>query len=110
MDESRPPADPNRPELGPSEYAATTIGHPSRLTDDERYLLADMALRRVAADLVIDEQEAADLLDGYAEAGDPCRFVGDQREVAIVAGGVELVRVDRVTLRALATSGNGTQN
>jgi hypothetical protein len=110
MDESRPPADPNRPELGPSEYAATAEGPPSRLTDDERSLLTYMALRWVAAELAIEEQEAADLLDGYADAGDPCRFVGDQREVAIVAGGVELIRVDRVTLRALATSGNGTQN
>jgi hypothetical protein len=110
MDETRPPADPNRPELGPSAYAATTEGVPSRLTDAERRLLAYMARRRVAADLVIDEQEAADILDGYAERGDPCRFIGDQVEVAIVAGGVELVRVDRVTLRALATSDNGTHN
>jgi hypothetical protein len=69
-----------------------------------------MAMRRVAQDLAIDEQEAAALLDGYADAGDPSRLVGDRLEVAIVAGGVELVRVDRVTLRALATSGNGTLN
>jgi hypothetical protein len=106
----RPPADPTRPELGPSEYVAAAGGPPSRLTDDERYLLADMALRRVAADLVIDEQEAADLLDGYAERGDPCRLVGDRCEVAVVVGGVELVRVDRVMLRAMAASGDGAQN
>jgi hypothetical protein len=110
MDESRPPADPTRPELGPSEYAAAAAGPPSRLTDAERRLLATMAMRQVAADLAVDEQEAADLLDGYAERGDPCQFVGDRLEVAIVAGGVELVRVDRVMLRALATSGNGTLN
>jgi hypothetical protein len=110
MDAHRPPADPAHPELGPSEYAGAAEGPPSRLTDDERSLLADMALRRVAADLAIDEQEAADLLDGYADRGDPCRFVGDRLEVAIVAGGVELVRVDRVMLRALAVSGNGTLN
>jgi hypothetical protein len=110
MDESRPPADPNRPWLGPSEYAGAAGGPPSRLTDDERRLLAVMAMRRVAADLAIDEQEAADLLDGYAERGDPCRYVGDRLEVAVVAAGVELVRVDRVTLRALAASGNGTLN
>jgi hypothetical protein len=51
MDESPPPADPRRPELGPSEYAAAAEGPPSRLTDDERSLLAHLALRRVAADL-----------------------------------------------------------
>jgi hypothetical protein len=110
MDFPRPPADPNRPELGPSEYAATTEGVPSRLTDDERHLLAYMARRRVAQDLAIDEREAAALLDGYAERGDPCRFVGDQLVVAIVAGGVELIRVDRAWLRAVSTSDDGTLN
>jgi hypothetical protein len=106
----RPPADPAHPELGPSEYAAAAIGVPSRLTDAERRLLATMAMRQVAHDLDVDEQEAADLLEGYADRGDPCRFVGDRLEVAVVAAGVELVRVDRVTLRAMATSGNGTLN
>jgi hypothetical protein len=110
MDEFIPLADPNRPELGPSAYVGAGHGPPSRLTDDERELLAELALRRVAQHLVISEEEAADLLDGYAEAGDPCRLVGDQREIAIVAGGVELVRVDRVTLRALAASGDGALN
>jgi hypothetical protein len=110
MDESPPPADPTRPELGPSVYAAAAVGIPSQLSDDERSLLAHLALRRVAADLDIDEQEAADLLDGYAERGDPCCFIGDQREVAVVAGGVELYRVDRVTLRALAASDDGALN
>jgi hypothetical protein len=110
MDAFIPPADPTRPGLGPSEYAARGFGPPSRLTDAERRLLMRLARDRVADDLVIDEREAADLLDGYADRGDPCRLVGDQREVAIVAGGVELVRVDRAWLRALATSGDGALN
>jgi hypothetical protein len=106
----RPPADPAHPELGPSEYAASSRGCPSQMTDDERSLLAYLALRRVADDLHISDQEAADLLDGYAERGDPCQFVGNQRAVAIIAGGVELFRADRAWLRAMASSGDGTLN
>jgi hypothetical protein len=106
----RPPADPAHPELGPSEYAASAMGYPSRLTDEERSLLTYLALRHVADELAIDDQEAADMLDGYADRGDPCQFVGDQRAVAIVAGGVELIRADRAWLRAMTTSGDGTQN
>jgi hypothetical protein len=106
----RPPADPAHPELGPSEYAAAAMGSPSRLTDDERSLLTYLALRRVADDLAISDQEAADLLDGYADRGDPCQFVGNQLAVAIVAGGVELFRADRAWLRAMTTSGNGALN
>src|SRR5512132_686157 len=106
----RPPADPAHPELGPSGYAVSAMGPPSRLTDEERSLLADLALRRVADALPISDQEAADLLDGYAERGDPCRCVGTQLVVAIVAGGVELFRADRAWLRAMTTSGDGTLN
>jgi hypothetical protein len=106
----RPPANPAHPELGPSGYAASAMGPPSRLTDDERSLLTYLALRRVADDLAISDQEAADLLDGYADRGDPCQFVGDQLAVAIVAGGVELFRADRAWLRAVAISGDGAQN
>jgi hypothetical protein len=106
----RPPADPAHPELGPSEYAVSAMGHPSRLTDEERSLLTYLALRHVADELAISDQEAADMLDGFADRGDPCQFVGDQRAVAIIAGGVELIRADRAWLRAMTTSGDGTQN
>ena len=82
----------------------------SGLTDDERSLLTYLAVCHVAGELVIDKHEAADLLDSYADRGDPCHFVGNQRVVALIAGGVEVVRADRAWLRAMTTSGDGTQN
>ena len=106
----RPSANPAHPEQGASEYVVDATGSPSGLTDDERSLLTYLAVRHVMRELVIDEQEAADLLDGYAERGDPCRFVGDRRVVAIVAGDVEVIRADRAWLRAMTTSGNGRLN
>lgn len=86
-----------------SEYARPVYGR-SGLTDDERQILVLITLRHVANELAITEQDAADLLDAYAETGDS-RICGDQRWVSIVVDGQELVRVERAWLRAVAHRG-----
>jgi hypothetical protein len=81
----------------------------SGLTDAERRVLAYIILRHVAAELAISDQEAADLLDSYAENGES-HIVGDRRMVSIVVDGHELVRVDRAWLRAVAHRGAPSLN
>jgi hypothetical protein len=89
------------------------LAHPvygrSGLTDAERSLLVYVTLRHVAAELAISDQEAADLLDSYAENGSS-RIVGDRQVVAVVVDGQELVRVDRAWLRAVAHRGAPSLN
>jgi hypothetical protein len=89
------------------------LAHPvygrSGLTDAERSLLACVTLRHVADELDISDQDAADLLDSYAETGES-HIVGDRLVVSIVVGGRELVRVDRAWLRAVAHRGAPSLN
>jgi hypothetical protein len=62
------------------------LAHPvygrSGLSDAERSLLVYITLRHVAAELHISDQEAADLLDSYAETGQS-HIVGDRRVVSM---------------------------
>ena len=81
----------------------------SGLTDAERSLLVYVTLRHVAAELHISDQEAADLLDSYAERG-VSHIVGDRRVVSMRVDGLELVRVDRAWLRAVAHRGAPSLN
>jgi hypothetical protein len=92
-----------------SEPLAHPVWGRSGLTDAERSLLASVTLRHVAAELAISDQEAADLLDSYAETGD-CLIVGDRLVVAVMVDGRELVRVDRAWLRAVAHRGAPSLN
>jgi hypothetical protein len=84
------------------------LAHPvygrSGLTDAERRVLAYVTLRHVADELAISDQEAADLLDSYAENG-ASHIVGDLAVASVVVDGHELVRVDRAWLRAVAHRG-----
>ena len=81
----------------------------SGLTDAVRSLLVSVTLRHVAAELHISDQEAADLLDSYAENGQS-HIVGDRRVVSMRVDGLELVRVDRAWLRAVAHRGAPSLN
>jgi hypothetical protein len=81
----------------------------SGLTDPERRVLAYIILRHVADELHISDQEAADLLDSYAENGES-HIVGDRQVVSIVVDGLELVRVNRAWLRAVAHRGAPSLN
>jgi hypothetical protein len=89
-----------------SEYATHEAGTPSGLSDLERSLLLRWAIAHIARELVISEQEAADLLDGYAERDDPARIVGDRRVVGIVVDGIEVIRTTRALLREAALGGS----
>ena len=91
------------------EPLARPVWGRSGLTDAERSLLAYVTLRHVADELAISDQEAADLLDSYAETGDSL-IVGDRLVVAVVVDGRELVRVDRAWLRAVAHRGAPSLN
>ena len=81
----------------------------SGLTDPERSVLVYITLRHVAAELHISDQEAADLLDSYAERG-VSHIVGDRQVVSMVVDGLELVRVDRAWLRAVTHRGAPSLN
>lgn len=86
-----------------SEYISRAYGK-SGLTDDERRIVLHITLRHVADLLGISDQEAADLLDGYAETGDS-GLIGDQQQVSMVVDGIELVRFSRAWLRAVSQRG-----
>jgi hypothetical protein len=92
-----------------SEYISRASGTPSGLTDDERRIILCITMRAVADRLGISDQEAADLLDSYAETGDS-KIIGDQQQVSMVCGGVELVRFSRAWLRAVSQRGAPTMN
>jgi hypothetical protein len=89
------------------------LAHPvygrSGLSDAERSLLVYITLRHVAAELHISDQEAADLLDSYAENGES-HIVGDRRVVSMRVDSRELVRVDRAWLRSVAQRGATSLN
>jgi hypothetical protein len=89
------------------------MAHPvygkSGLTDDERQIILRITMRHVADELSITDQEAADLLDAYAETGDSQIF-GDQQQVSMVVDGIELVRFSRAWLRAVSHRGAPAMN
>jgi hypothetical protein len=92
-----------------SEYTSSASGTPSGLTDSERRTIMVITMRAVADRLGISDQEAADLLDSYAETGDSF-LMGDQREVSMVVDGIELVRFSRAWLRAVSQRGAPAMN
>jgi hypothetical protein len=91
------------------EPLARPVWGRSGLSDAERSLLVYITLRHVAAELHISDQEAADLLDSYAENGES-HIVGDRHVVSMRVDGLELVRVDRAWLRAVAHRGAPSPN
>jgi hypothetical protein len=88
-----------------SEYVKARWGSPSGLTDRERSLLCYLAVRSVAENFGITEEEAADHLD---EGGrrEMVHIRGDQRHAMVTfdtdSGSTVLVDAERVALRRLA--------
>jgi hypothetical protein len=88
-----------------SEYVSATFGAPSGLTDRERSLLCYLAVRSVAENLGISEEEAADHLDEGARR-EMVHIRGDQQHAMVTfdtdSGSTVLVDAQRVALRRLA--------
>jgi hypothetical protein len=91
-----------------SEMAHPVHGK-SGLTDQERQIILYVTMRAVADRLGVSDQEAADILDSYAETGDSS-IIGDQQQVSMVVDGIELVRFDRAWLRAVSQRGAPAMN
>jgi hypothetical protein len=88
-----------------SEYVKARWGSPSGLTDRERSLLCYLAVRSVAENFGISEEEAADHLDEGARR-EMVHIRGDQRHAMVTfdtdSSFTVLVDAERVALRRVA--------
>ena len=99
--------------VGVSEYVKARWGSPSGLTDRERSLLCYLAVRSVAHNFEMSEQEAADHLDEGARR-DMVHIRGDQQHAMVTfdtdSGSTILVDAERVALRRVAHPTGQTDN
>jgi hypothetical protein len=88
-----------------SEYVSRTWGAPSGLTEQERLVLIRLAVRSIADNFEMSEEEAAAALDVAAER-EMVHIRGDQRHAMVTvdmpSGSTILVDAERVALRQVA--------
>jgi hypothetical protein len=83
----------------PSAISRPEPGYPpSGLTDPERFVLADLAVERVMADMDVSEDTARALLSNAA-GHDRVTMTGDRQLVGVFVDERPLVLVDRAQLR-----------
>jgi hypothetical protein len=92
-----------------SEYAQHVAGVPSRLSDRERSLLLRLAIENLVRQTSATEQEAADVLDEFAERGE-VTIEGDARDVYLKVKGHTHIHCERAWLRWAAFAAQADAN
>jgi hypothetical protein len=96
-----------------SEYISAAFGSPSGLTDRERHVLIRLAVKSLADNMSMTEEEAAAMLDEGARR-EMVHIRGDQQHATVTfetdSGRTVLVDAQRVALRQVAHPTGSTDN